>query len=368
MNRQKIIVKTSIISIISNLLLSLFKFLIGMFSHSVAIISDSINNLSDALSSIITIVGTKLASKDPDRKHPFGHGRIEYITALIVSAIVIYAGLVALYESIMKIIHPIDVNYNFLTIIVLIMSIIVKFVLGLYVKYKGKEVNSDSLFASGLDAFNDAIISISVLITTILYLTFKIRLDAYVGIVLGLIIIKSGIELIKQPLNNMVGMSAKEGLSKKIKHEILSIESVEGVFDLLLHNYGPDTYIGSVHIEIKDTYTVNDIDRLSRTITDVIKKKYSVIIHTVGVYSINTKSKKVSRIRQEIEQIVFSYSSILEFHGFYLDEENKTISFDIIIDYKEKYKDKIYKSIYDKIKTKYPDYTLLITLDVDVSD
>ena len=152
--REKTIVKTSILGIISNIVLVTFKMIVGLLSNSIAIISDAINNLSDALSSIITIVGTKLASKAPDRNHPYGYGRIEYMTSTIVSAIVLYAGATSLIESVKKIITPEEVDYSFVTIIILVMGIIIKFVLGLYVKKKGKEVNSDSLVASGSDAFN----------------------------------------------------------------------------------------------------------------------------------------------------------------------------------------------------------------------
>ena len=162
-NREKVVIKTSIISILSNIVLAGFKAFIGLLANSIAIISDAVNNLSDALSSIITIIGTKLAGRKPNKKHPYGYGRIEYITSLIVYAIVLYAGITALIESIKKIIHPEVSDYSYVTLIILIAGIIVKFILGLYVKKKGKSVNSDALIASGTDAFTDAILSISVL-------------------------------------------------------------------------------------------------------------------------------------------------------------------------------------------------------------
>ena len=200
-SREKIVIKTSIISIISNIVLAGFKAFIGLLANSIAIISDAINNLSDALSSIITIVGTKLAGKSPDKKHPYGYGRIEYMTSLIVSAIVLYAGITALVESVKKIIHPEVSDYSTITLVILTVAIIIKFILGLYVKKKGKEVNSDSLVASGSDAFNDAILSISVLISAIIYMLFNISLEAYVGVLLSLFIIKTGLELIKDDYN-----------------------------------------------------------------------------------------------------------------------------------------------------------------------
>ena len=148
--REKVVIKTSIISILSNIVLAVFKAVVGLLANSIAIVSDAVNNLSDAISSIITIIGTKLAGKAPNKKHPYGYGRIEYMTSLIVSAIVLYAGITALIESVKKIIHPEDVDYSMVTLVIIIAGIIVKYILGLYVKKKGKEVNSDSLVASSI--------------------------------------------------------------------------------------------------------------------------------------------------------------------------------------------------------------------------
>ncbi|MBR3116659.1 MAG: cation transporter [Bacilli bacterium] len=367
-NREKLVIRTSIISIISNIVLASFKAFVGLLSNSIAIISDAVNNLSDALSSIITIVGTKLAGKAPDQKHPYGYGRIEYITSLIVSAIVLYAGITALVESIKKIINPEIPDYSTITLIILIAGIIVKFILGIYVKKKGKEVNSDSLVASGSDAFNDAVLSISVLVSAILYMIFDISIEAYVGVLLSIFIIKTGLELIKDSVDNMLGLRVESDLSRSIKKEITKEKDVQGAYDLVLNDYGPDKYLGSVHIEVNDTLSVSDIDKISRRISKNIMKKYGVILHTIGVYSVNTKDKKVIETKQEITKIVFSHKGILQMHGFYLDEDDKSISFDIIIDFKIKNKEELYKEIYNEVKNKYKDYKIEITLDIDVSD
>lgn len=367
-NREKNIVKTSIISILANIILAGFKALVGYVSHSIAIVNDAINNFSDALSSIITIVGTKLANKDADREHPYGHGRIEYMTSLVVSVIVLYAGITAFTESIKKIIHPEEVNYSVSTIIVIVMAIIVKFILGLYVKNRGKKYNSDSLVASGSDAFNDAILSISVLVSIIIFLLFKVSIETYVGILLSILIIKSGIELIKTSVGNMVGVRVESSLSRNIKKEILKESNVKGVFDLILHDFGPDRYLGSVHIEVPDYLTVADVDKLSRRITKNIMKEYGIILHTIGVYSINTKDKKIEKIQKDITNIVFSHEGILQMHGFYLDNDEMSISFDIIIDFKVKDREALYKHIYDEVQDKYRDYKINITLDIDISD
>ena len=367
-NREKAVIITSIISIISNIILAGFKAFVGLLANSIAIISDAVNNLSDALSSIITIVGTKLAGKAPDKKHPYGYGRIEYMTSLIVSAIVLYAGLTALVESVKKIIHPETPDYSTITLIILIAGIIVKFALGIYVKKKGKEVNSDSLVASGSDAFNDAILSISVLASAIIYMIFNFSLEAYVGVLLSIFIIKAGLELIKESVDNMLGVRVESDLAKSIKKEITKEKDIQGAYDLVLNDYGPDKYSGSVHIEVADTLSVADIDKISRRITKTILKKYGVILHTIGVYSVNTKDKDIIEARKEISKIVFAHKGILQMHGFYLDEVDKSISFDIIIDFKIPNREEVYKEIYDEVQNKYKDYKVDITLDIDVSD
>lgn len=367
-NREKIVIRASVISIISNIILAGFKAFVGLVANSIAIVSDAINNLSDALSSIITIVGTKLAGKAPDKNHPYGYGRIEYMTSLVVSGIVLYAGITALVESVKKVIHPEIPDYSTLTLIILIVGIIVKFILGMYVKKKGKEVNSDSLVASGSDAFNDAILSISVLVSAIIYLLFKISLEAYVGILLSVFIIKAGLELIKESVDNMLGVRVESSLAKSIKRDITKENEIQGAYDLILNDYGPDKFLGSVHIEVPDTMTVSEVDKLSRRITKTISEKYGVILHTIGVYSVNTKDKKIINAKKEITKIVFSHKGVLQMHGFYIDEIEKSISFDIIIDFKVKNREEVYKEIYEEVKNKYKDYKLEITLDIDMSD
>ena len=366
--REKVVIKTSIISIMSNIVLAGFKASVGLLANSIAIVSDAVNNLSDALSSFITIIGTKLAGKAPDKKHPYGYGRIEYMTSFIVSAIVLYAGITAMIESVKKIIYPEVADYSKVTIIIVIAGIIVKIILGLYVKKKGKEVNSDSLVASGSDAFNDAILSISVLVSAIVYLLFHISLEAYVGVLLSIFIIKAGIELIKEAVDNILGVRVESELAKKIKKDVAEEKEVRGVFDLILNDYGPDKYLGSIHIEVPDTLSVAQVDKISRNITKRIMNKYGVVLHTIGIYSVNTKDEKIMKVQKDICNIVFSHEGILQMHGFYFEEQDKCISLDIIIDFNIKNREEVYKNILEEIQDKYKDYQLNVALDVDISD
>ena len=367
-NREKVVIRTSIVSILSNIILASFKALVGVASHSIAVISDAVNNLSDALSSIITIIGTKLSGKPADQKHPYGYGRIEYITSLTVSAIVVYAGITTLIESIKKIIRPEAADYTNATLIIIIAGIVVKFTLGLYVKQKGKKVNSDSLVASGSDAFNDALLSISVLVCAIIDLVWHISLEAYVGVLLSLFIVKSGIELIKESVDDMLGTRVETALAQNIKNEISKQKDVLGAFDLVLNNYGPDKYLGSVHIEVLDTLSVAQVDKISRNITKIIMDKYGVVLHTIGIYSVNTKDDIIKTIQDDIQTVVFSHDGVLQMHGFYLDESEKEISFDVIIDFKVKNRENLVENILSKLNEKYKNYTFNIALDIDISD
>ena len=207
-DRQKRIIKVNIISIIANAFLSLFKFIIGLLTNSIAIILDAVNNLSDALSSIISIVGTYLAGKAPDKKHPFGYGRIEYLTAMVIAGIILYAGITSLIESVKTIINPKDVNYPMTSIIILVVAILIKIVLGIYVRNKGKKYNSMSLTNSGTDALFDSIISLSTLVAAIMYLSFEIKIEAYLGVIIAFMIIKSGIGMLRETISPTIVTSA----------------------------------------------------------------------------------------------------------------------------------------------------------------
>ena len=367
-NRKKVIIKTSIFGIIANILLSSFKAGIGLLSSSIAIILDAVNNLTDALSSIITIIGTKLAGKNPDKEHPFGHGRIEYISSLTISIIILYAGITAFIESAKKILNPEIPNYTITTIIILIIATITKIILGLYFKKIGKRVKSETLINSGVDALMDSIISASTLIAAITYLTLHINLEAYLSIIISIIIIKSGISMIKITLSQILGERVESSLATSIKKTVASTPKVNGAYDLTLNNYGPETYIGSIHIEVEDTLTPSKINQLTTKITNKLYKEHNVLLSAIGIYSINTKDKEIVNIRKKITKIVSSYKSVLQLHGFYLDKKEKTISFDIILDFEDKNKIETYKEIYDKVQRHYPNYKIIITMDIDVSE
>ena len=368
LSRDRIIIRTSVIGIIANVFLSAFKAIVGVLSHSIAIVLDAVNNLSDAASSIITIVGTKLAGKPADRKHPFGHGRVEYLTALVIALIVLYAGIASLQESIKKIIDPSKPDYNAAAIVIISVAIAVKIVLGRFVKKTGIKVKSDSLINSGTDALLDSVISATTLIAAVIYLAAGVSLEAYLAALISLVIIKSGFDMLRETISQLLGQRVDADLARDIKKTVLEFDDVLGVYDLVLHNYGPDTYSGSLHIEIPDSFCADRIDVMNREIAMKVYENYNVILTAIGVYSMNTKSELASKVKEDVTRIVFTHENVIQIHGFYLDEEKKTIRFDIIISFDETDRQKLWRHIVDDIKEAYPDYTPEVVLDTDFTE
>lgn len=363
MDRQKIIIRTSIIGIIVNLILVAFKATIGILVNSIAITLDAINNLTDALSSIITIIGAKLAGRAPDKNHPYGYGRIEYFSSVIIAVIVLWAGITALQESWPKIFHPDVTSYTTVSLVIVAVAVVVKFVLGRYVKGVGEKINSQALVASGSDAFFDGILSFSTLIAAIISIFYHISLEGILGVIISIVIIKASIDILKETIDSMIGARVDSELSKKIKNSVEEVDGVYGAYDLSLHNYGPEQMFGSVHVEIDDNLTASEIHTLTRQITMKIYKEYSIAL-TVGIYA---RNDKFNNIRSDLDEIISKYEEILEIHGFYVYEDLNLISFDMIVDFDADRK-QVKNQVLDEIKAKHPEFKYVIIDDYDVSD
>lgn len=366
-SREQTIVKTSVIGIITNIFLVIFKAAVGLLSHSIAVVLDAVNNLSDALSSVVTIIGAKLGAKDPDKKHPLGYGRVEYLSSMIVAAIVLYAGITSLVESVKKIITPEEADYSIVSIIIIAVAVVVKLILGTYVKRQGQKVSSGALVASGSDALFDAILSASVLASAIIYLIWHISLEAYVGVVISAFIIKAGIEMMIETLNDIIGKREDKETSAKIKALLNEEPEVYGAFDLILFNYGPNKNYASVHLELPDTMTIDEADVLTRKVQLKVFRETGVILTGIGVYSFNTQNNEAAAIRNKIQEVVLSHEWALQLHGFYADTDKKTIRFDVVVSFDVNRNEAI-KTLYREVSALYPDYTLQIVPDVDITD
>lgn len=366
-DREKTIVRTSVIGIITNVLLAAFKAAVGLISNSIAVTLDAVNNLSDALSSVITIIGAKLGAKPPDKKHPLGYGRIEYLSSMIVAAIVLYAGITSLVESVKKIIHPEAADYGTVSLIIIAVAIIVKLVLGRYVKKQGEKVNSGALVASGKDASFDAILSASVLASAIVFLVWGISLEAYVGVIISIVIIKAGIEMMIETLNDIIGQRGDAEMGQKIKALLNEEPEISGAYDLTLFNYGPNKYYGSVHMELPDTMTVDEVDVLTRKVQVKVYQETGVILTGIGVYSRNTTNDEAAEIRNTVQKTVMSHDWALQMHGFYVDLINKTMRFDVVVSFDIDHKEAV-GVMTQEVQGLYPDYAITIVPDVDVAD
>jgi len=366
--REKTIIRTSLIGIIANVFLAAFKAVIGLMSNSIAIVLDAVNNISDAGSSLITIVGTKLAGKEPDKKHPFGYGRIEYLSTMIISLLILYAGITAFVESVKKIVSPDVPEYNAVTIIIVVVALFVKIFLGRYVKRIGEKVHSDSLVNSGEEASLDSVISASTLVAAAIFLIFGISLEAWLGAIISLVIIKSGIEMLKDTISQILGERNDIELARGIHETVMSFPDVQGAYDLVLNNYGPDTWNGSIHIEVLDTYSADRLDQLIRDITMKVLCDHHVILTAIGVYSVNTQDEEVIKTKEQVCKIVFAHEHVRQMHGFYLMKEQNTMRFDIVISFDAKDRREVYAGVMADVKKAFPDYELEVALDTDFSE
>lgn len=367
-SREKTIVRTGIIGIVANVLLASFKALVGVAVHSTAMVLDAVNNFSDVLSSLVTIIGTKIASRKPDKKHPLGHGRVEYLAQMIIAALILYAGITALWESVKKIITPVDPEHSAVSLALISVAIVVKIFLGLYVKKQGKKAKSDLLISSGTDALFDAILSTAVLISAIILLIFKFNIEAYVSVIIAIFILKAGIEIIVEAVDDMLGHRVEVEYTKKVKESVLTFDEVFGAYDIVLHNYGPDRYLGSVHIEIDDRMTADKIDSLTRNITQKVYEDTGIILTAVGIYSNNSSNEHLMKMRKDITELVVDHKHILQLHGFYVDEEKKRITFDVVVDFDEQDREGLMKHIIGDVKNALPEYEVVVALDSDISD
>ncbi len=369
MDRDRIIIRTSIIGIIANVFLASFKALIGLLSNSIAIVLDAVNNLSDVLSSVITIIGTKLASKEPDKDHPLGHGRAEYLSTIVIAVLVSYAGIASLIESVKKIAEPRTPDYKPVGLVIIAVAVAVKILLGLYVKKTGKQLNAHTLIASGQDALLDSVISASTLVAALIFVFFHISLEAWLGAVISLIIIKSGYEMINEAISNILGKRVEMELAKSLKQEICACsDDIYGAYDLVLHDYGPNRMIGSVHIEIPHDYTAEKIDALTRRVQRKIYEKFGVVLAGVSIYAKNSSDNDVVQAEQRIRQMISEKEYVLQMHGFFLDKEEMRIVFDVIVDFDAPDAEAVLRGVREMVQVAYPGYQIEITLDRDTSD
>ena len=366
MDRRNEIVRVSVVGILANLVLVAFKAAVGFVTGSIAVLLDAVNNLSDALSSVITIVGARLAGRQPDRKHPYGYGRIENISSVTIAVIVLLAGLTSFRESVEKILHPEAADYGAASLLIIAAAVAVKLLLGRYVKKQGQRLHSEALVASGSDALFDAVISASTLVAAAVSLIWHVSIEGWLGAVISAVIIKSGVEILLESLGTIIGRRVDGELSAKLKEHVTSYPGVRGAYDLILNHYGPEKIIGSVHIEVADDTTARELHRLTRQISEGVYKEFGIVL-TVGIYASNTGSAEGETIRAAAEETARAYPAFRQLHGFYCDAGEKRVSFDLILDFGSDAA-AIRQEIVEKLKARFPGYEFNVVLDTDFSD
>lgn len=367
-SRDAQVVRTSMVGIMANVLLAALKALVGTLSNSIAITLDAVNNLSDAASSLITIVGTKLAGKRADRKHPYGYGRIEYLTTIVISVIVLWAGITSLQESVTRILAPEVASYDVLSLVIVAVAVAVKVVLGIFTRRRGESLASGSLVASGTDALTDSILSAATLVAALVFVVSGVSLEAWLAAVISLIIIKSGVDMLREVLSRVIGQRVDPEVTRAIKRTVGSVEGVHGAYDLMLEDYGPDRLWGSVHVEVPDDMTAAEIDKVTREIQGKVLKENDVLLHTVGIYSTNTADDTAAQMRGYVLDLTQASEYVVELHGFYVDEETKNVSFDLVVSFDAPDRRAVVDRIRSIVERRYPDYTYHVALDSDVSD
>ncbi len=362
--REQQITRTSVIGIVTNVLLAVFKAAVGLLSNSIAIVLDAVNNLTDAMSSVITILGVKLARRPPDDKHPFGYGRIEYFSAIIIAAIVLAAGATSLVESVKKIIRPETPDYSVVTLIIVAVAVVVKLILGRYVKAQGEKYNSEALIASGSDASFDAIISASTLVGAVINLVFKLNLDGIIGAVISCFILKAGFEMLLDSISDILGSRPDSEITRQISDCVKEVPGVLGAYDLILHNYGPDTAIGSIHVEVPDTLDGRSLHTMTRAIQSKVLERFHIFL-TVGFYAVATDRQADF---EKINAAAKKSPGVLGTHGVYFDDAHKTLSFDVLVDFTVRDKQGLCEAIRTELQPLFSGYEILINLDTNYSD
>lgn len=331
-SREGIITATSALGISINIILAIIKVIIGVLASSIAIISEGANGAADALSSFLALIGTWLAKKRPDEKHPFGYGRIEYLVSLIISVMILVTGVEMLLSSVKLIFHPEELKVSYLAIAIVAMSAVVKFFLGVFTIKTGKAVDSGALIGIGLEGRNDAFASVITIASSLIFLIFHISLDAYAGIIISALLLKAGIEVLKETLDDLLGRPGEEELAKELYQEIRQTDGILAAADMMLHNYGPNAWSGSVNVEIDHAKTVGEIYQFLHELQLRIMHEHNVTM-VFGVYAVDNDHEYVRELRRKISQFVKTENHILSYHAVYIDSNSKTIYCDFIVDY-----------------------------------
>lgn len=357
-----------VVGILMNFLLFGFKLAIGILTSSIAVMADAFNNLSDMASSIVTIIGFKLSSVPPDEEHPFGHGRLEYISALVVAFMVMLVGVQFIKSSFERILNPVPIKFEIIPFIILFVSILIKIWLSRFNNFIGKKIDSSALKAAALDAMGDVVTSSCVVLSFLAAKFTSIPIDGYVGILVALLILYAGFSLVKDTINPLLGEAPDEELVNSIIDGLMSYDMVIGVHDLIIHNYGVGKSIASIHAEIPSDKDILDIHEIIDTAERELSEKLKIYL-VIHMDPVNVQDEEIYETRQELEDMLKQNPYILSIHDFRIvgKGERKNLIFDVVVDPNELdrnvTKDEIKKNITKLVKEAHPCYGCIIGID-----
>ncbi|MCQ2452029.1 MAG: cation diffusion facilitator family transporter [Oscillospiraceae bacterium] len=362
--RDGIIATTSGIGILANVLIALIKIILGLLTSSIAIISEGANNAADVLSSVMTLVGAKLARKHPDEKHPFGYGRIEYIGSLVIAVVILVTGIEMVISSIKLIVHPEEISISYLALALVALSAVIKFFLGNYTIRMGKKADSGALEAVGSECRADSFASVITILSALVLLIFHRNLDAYAGLLTSLLILKAGFDALKATLGDIIGRPGDEELAKKLYQEIRGTEGIVAAADMMLHNYGPDAWSGSVNVEIDCGKTVGESYQFLHELQLRILQEYRVTM-VFGIYAVDRNSDSGKELRGAIASFVRSKDHVKSFHAVYIDEKSQDIYCDFIVDYSLRNWDRLQEEFKAYMAELYPGKKVFLTIETE---
>lgn len=363
--REKYGTVFSVFSILCNIVLVVIKLLISFITNSVAIKNDALNNLSDLGSNTATLIGFKISNKHPDADHPYGHGRVEYVSGMIVSFLILFMGFEALKDSIGKIIHPEQINSTPVAFLVLGVSIAIKYIMGLINNKAGKKIESETLLAAGQDSLNDCFVTLSTTICMMIYVIFHINIDAYVGAIVSLLVLKSGVEIFKNMLDLVIGIAPDKKLVKELEEVICSYPHVLGIHDLMLHDYGPNGKIMSLHAEVDKNNDILEIHDEIDNIEFFIRQKYNILT-TIHMDPIVTDDEEVDEAKKIVMSAIKEVNPAYTMHDFRMVKgvTHTNLIFDVVLPAEETRKESdIYADIYKKVSSVNRTYMLVIQFD-----
>lgn len=364
--RQKMIYRAGMVGILVNVGLAAMKAAIGLLSGSVGLISDAVNNATDSGSSLITIIGTRLSDKSADEEHPFGHGRGEYLTSMVIGIIILVTGIESIIHSARAIWNVEELSYSGMTLGLIVVAMLAKVGLAIYNGKIGRKTESDALVASGIDAWNDVLLSAGTLISAILYIGWGINIDAWAGIIISIMVTKSGAGILHEVMNKLLGERINDNLSRLIYQEVNSVPEIEGSYDLILNNYGPDSYIGSINVEIDHEKTVGEMYPILHRLQDRIDEKYHVYI-VFGFYAVENGHPEYETVYKVLDRFKKEEKNCLNYHGIYVDMKTKCIYFDITLQYGCNRK-ALEKKAARMVERAMPGYHTHVTIDTEFSN